>query len=448
MADRSDAIGPLLVRLRQARGWSQLRIAEMLCGAAGTSTVTRHEVSRWEREQRIPGAYWRGWLAVVLDVPPDVLETAVVRGSAATTHCSSSTGGERCAPTAGDLLATLDADRNDLRELAHAWLADPPDAAERAGRPVRSSPGPGAADPTLLADLRRADDLVGGADLAARVDRELRSAATAVQPGRHHRHRLRLVADFAQLAGWVHADAGDPGAARRAHRVGLRAAAAAGDRPLAAHVLGSLSHQQLAAGDPPGALLLARTAYTGARRSAPAPARALLLHRVALAAARAGERRAAHAALHAAEKAAEKAAERARPDQEPPWLYWLDPAELRAMTGRCLVVLGRPVRAAALLAAPRVGTGPRTAALYAGWLARAYLDLGEVELACEVAAGAWPDVIRSGSVRVAATLRRLDPVLRPHRDLPVVRGYTRFATVAAGYLPRPRAAPRPSAAAR
>src|SRR5439155_7768751 len=59
-----------------ARGWSQLRIAELLCGASGTPTVTRHEVSRWEREDRIPSRFWLGWLAFVLAVPGDTLTVA------------------------------------------------------------------------------------------------------------------------------------------------------------------------------------------------------------------------------------------------------------------------------------------------------------------------------------------------------------------------------------
>ncbi|HYN93061.1 MAG TPA: helix-turn-helix transcriptional regulator, partial [Pilimelia sp.] len=50
-----ESIGALLVHLRLARGWSQLRLAEHLCAAAGVATVSRHEVSRWEREERVPG---------------------------------------------------------------------------------------------------------------------------------------------------------------------------------------------------------------------------------------------------------------------------------------------------------------------------------------------------------------------------------------------------------
>lgn len=441
----AESIGALLTRLRLARGYSQLRLAERLCAVAAMSTVSRHEVSRWEREERVPGSFWLGWLAVVLDTPLDTLEAAV-----AVTRRTSPTAGRRPPehrrlwrmPTADELLLALDrADGSDLRDLAHTWLAGPPD-------PLPADPGagpgpqvwrtPAALDrlDARLGELRRMDDLMGGVDLARHVDRELRAAVSALRAagGAGPRRRaIRLVAELAQLAGWVRADAGDPAGARRTYRVALHAAAAAGDKPLAAHVLGALSHQCLAAGDPHEALLLARSGHAGASDDASAYTRALLLHRVALAAAHAGERRAAHSAL----AAAERVADRSEPDREPAWLYWLDPAELSAMTGRCLVVLGRPLRAARLLARPRSGTGPRTAALYAAWLGRSYLELGEVELACRVAMRALGDAVRAGSTRAVTGLRHLHAQLLRHRDVPAVRGYERLAASAAGYLPAP-----------
>ena len=72
----AESLGALLARIRTAQGKSQLRVAELLCAAAGTPTVTRHEVSRWEREQRVPSGHWLRWLAVVLDAPLPVLEEA------------------------------------------------------------------------------------------------------------------------------------------------------------------------------------------------------------------------------------------------------------------------------------------------------------------------------------------------------------------------------------
>jgi len=74
--DPVESIGALLARVRTGSGRSQLRLAELLCAASGTPTVSRHEVSRWEREQRLPSMYWLRWLAAVLEVPLEELERA------------------------------------------------------------------------------------------------------------------------------------------------------------------------------------------------------------------------------------------------------------------------------------------------------------------------------------------------------------------------------------
>ncbi|MCZ7418149.1 MULTISPECIES: helix-turn-helix transcriptional regulator [unclassified Micromonospora] len=63
------ALGPLVARLRLDRGWSQSRLAAELCAAAGVCTLSRHEISRWERGVRVPGRFWRGWLVRILGVP-------------------------------------------------------------------------------------------------------------------------------------------------------------------------------------------------------------------------------------------------------------------------------------------------------------------------------------------------------------------------------------------
>jgi transcriptional regulator with XRE-family HTH domain len=72
-----ETIGAMIARVRAEHGATQLRLAEWLCAAAGVATVTRHEISRWEREERLPSRFWLGWLALVLDLPVDQLELAV-----------------------------------------------------------------------------------------------------------------------------------------------------------------------------------------------------------------------------------------------------------------------------------------------------------------------------------------------------------------------------------
>ncbi len=74
--DRPETIGTLIARVRGEHGISQLRLAERLCTSARQNTVTRHEISRWEREERIPSPFWQGWLAVALQLPREDLERA------------------------------------------------------------------------------------------------------------------------------------------------------------------------------------------------------------------------------------------------------------------------------------------------------------------------------------------------------------------------------------
>ncbi len=74
-----DYVGPLLIRARRQRGQSQRRLADALCAAAGLHTVSRHEISRWERGERIPSPFWLGWLSEVLGLPMEQLESATGR---------------------------------------------------------------------------------------------------------------------------------------------------------------------------------------------------------------------------------------------------------------------------------------------------------------------------------------------------------------------------------
>ncbi|MFI7214985.1 helix-turn-helix domain-containing protein [Micromonospora maritima] len=442
-------LGPLLAELRSARGWSQQRVAAELCAASGVPTLTRHEVSRWERQVRLPGDFWSAWLATVLGVPGELIDEAVAR--------SRRLG---VAPAAVDPAGSRA--RVALLTLAHRWAADPTggtlagpladtllpaDPVAGGFRPAPEGPdGPsGGARPRAVPDappdggglaaLRRWDDLLGGGDLAGhgahRLHRAVRGYRLAGPAGR--RRLLPVLAESAQLAGWLAADAGDPAGGLVAYRLALRAALAAGDRPLAAHVLGSASHLLAGAGDPAGALTLARIGYAAGRATASPGLRALLLHRVALAAALAGRHRAAARALAGAARSGAP-----EPGREPPWLYWLDEVELAALTGRTLVAAGRPAPAVALLAPVVAVPGrPRRAAVYGGWLARAHLRLGEVPEACEVASAALLDAVRSGSHRAVGQLTEFRRALAARPSEPAARRYAELLGAARAYLPGP-----------
>ncbi|MBF9134575.1 helix-turn-helix domain-containing protein, partial [Plantactinospora sp. S1510] len=186
----TPSLGTLLTELRLARGWSQLRVAEQLCAASGVPTVSRHEVSRWERQQRVPGEFWLGWLAAVLDVSIADLTTAAAT-TRATIGLAEARSGSDTGPGETSGMTRI---RQELLASAHAWLTDPNDplmeppvpparrlmeppvpparrltTSPPAATPASgTTPGPGPElplDATGLARLRRLDDLVGGRDL-------------------------------------------------------------------------------------------------------------------------------------------------------------------------------------------------------------------------------------------------------------------------------------------
>jgi transcriptional regulator with XRE-family HTH domain len=64
-----STFGHRLAQLRRRRGLSQRQLADQLCLVAGVATVSRNEISRWERGVRLPAQAWLGWLAVVLGAP-------------------------------------------------------------------------------------------------------------------------------------------------------------------------------------------------------------------------------------------------------------------------------------------------------------------------------------------------------------------------------------------
>jgi transcriptional regulator with XRE-family HTH domain len=417
-----DPLGARLTQIRIRQGRSQLQIAELLCAASGLPTVTRHEVSRWEREQRVPSPYWLRWLAVVLDVPLDELERAAAITRAGRAGRPEPRLGRQAAPA------------------APAWrrgftvpVAPAAPAASEAPMASAAPAAPAGSDAAATpfrrwstAELRRLDDLVGGADLSDLVNGALRIEARAVRAAPTPA-RLAGLAELAQLAGWVNGDAGDARAARAAHRLGLRAARQAGDPALVGHLLSTAAQVST---DPVRALALARAGATEAARAGSATARALSLQRVAHAAALTGDARRCERAI----TAAERMYGRRRPDLDPSWVYWLTDDEFAAMTGRCYAILRRPRLAVPLLSHALAGIRhPRSAALYRGWLAEAHLDAGAPDAAAPLAARALLDAVRAGSVRAAERARALHArlVAAPRS---AVDGYLRVAAGALGYL--------------
>ncbi|MFI1577082.1 transcriptional regulator [Embleya sp. NPDC020630] len=438
-----EPVGALIARVRRQQGKTQQRLADLLCEASGDATVTRHEVSRWERGTRLP-TRWLPWISTVLGISRDELEAAAapLRGrrsqiapkapGSATPWCTE----EWTRADAEAVAHALTADHAEglAARVAHEWLlADAPQVYEmRSGRRV----GTALADTIRLRSdrLRRMDDIVGGTELYPAIAAELADTVRVLREGAYTdetgRALLTVGAELAQLAGWVASDLGMHAQAERDYLAGVRLAHGAGDRPLAANLLSTLSYQMANTGREAEAVLVARSAEAGGRGKATADVRALLLERVAWAHARADQPRECDRALGVADDAFE----RGRPgDEEPEWVYWLNRDEMDVMAGRCYTELRRPLRAEPLLrgAVDRYDTRhTREVALYLSWLAEAYLQAREVDEAAGIAMRVLDIAAGSDSARSRARLSLLADRLTRHESVPAVREFRdRFAEV-------------------
>ncbi len=232
-----------------------------------------------------------------------------------------------------------------VMSAAGTWLSGPVEPlttrpAGSAGPGVEVSPGLMDTLESRVSQLRRVDDLQGGVVVLRLADHDLTwtldllgSAAMAPATAR----RLHtVVAELAQLAGWLACDLGMVGQAQRYWVRGLRAAGAAGDTRLGAYIVSCLSYQALWYGQGQEALALASIARDGVGEPRSGAVQALLWTRTARARALVRDRAGCELAL---ERAAESL-EATVPAEDPPWIYWVTPAVLVADAGRAMLDLG------------------------------------------------------------------------------------------------------------
>ncbi len=236
-----------------------------------------------------------------------------------------------------------------LTAPAHQWLIHEPEplVSGLAGHRVSSELVNRL--PAMIAELRAMDDVAGGGDVLSLAHHHfgwvaglLNQASYSDATGRKLHSAL---AELGQLVGWVCYDAGQHGLAQRYYIAGLRAAHSADDRPLGAHILGSMAYQTAHQGRPTEAVTLIETAVTGTRGQQTPRLLAALDIRQAYAFATLNDASACTAAISQARTHVEQP----ETDDDPPYLYWVRPAEITAGAGDCLLQLGQADRAAALL---------------------------------------------------------------------------------------------------
>ncbi|QEU97265.1 transcriptional regulator [Streptomyces kanamyceticus] len=390
-----------LTRLRRRTSRSQRQLAADLCALSGVQSVTRNEISRWERGERLPGV-WLPFLASALKTPLADLEQAA-------------------AYARGDALAPLPGPAATLAELL------PPDdplapLTARSGRRIGMTTVDSLAG--RVHGLRLADDVLSGGDLAGPAVRELRAAVKIHRESSYDddtgRALLVQIGELAQICGWILSDAGRHADAEHAYGIGISAARQAGDTTLVGNVAGSLAYQHANNGREREGVDLARAALEEAGPDAPPKTRALFLDRVAWTLTKVDEAQPAMRALEEAHAALSDANDRAAPT----WSYWVSREELEIMDARVFTELKRPLRAVPLLTdvlGRYEATHARELALYRSWLSIAYADANEPEAAAEEARAV---IELSGDLASDRTAERTRVILRrlqAYEDVPEAR---------------------------
>ncbi len=203
--------------------------------------------------------------------------------------------------------------------------------------------------PAMIATLRAMDDAGGGGTVLSLVQQAFGWVAGLLDQASYDERtgrRLHIaLAELGQLAGWVAHDGGRPGLGQRYHIAALHAAHSADDCRLGAHVLGCMADQAARHGRPADAVTLIETAVVGIRGWETPRLLAELYIRKAYALATMKD----DSACAAAVAKARTQVEQFEPDSDPRWLYWVTPAAITAGAGDCLLQLGQPGQATALL---------------------------------------------------------------------------------------------------
>jgi transcriptional regulator with XRE-family HTH domain len=327
--------------------------------------------------------------------------------------------------------ATLSVPAPTVARLIHEWLVvEPPhDLHLQTGRRIGEQLV--ASVEQRVVQLRHLDDFVGGRDLHTLVESQLAATGRLLREGSYTdplgRRLFVAIGELCQLAGWVAADAGQPDRAAHYFALGVKAAHAAGDQPLAANLISTLAYQVSNTGNPLDGVLLAQTAASGAQHAATSTAQALFHERVAWAHAKAGNRRSAEQAL----VKVEQAYDRRQPDDDPEWTYWLNEDEITIMAARCYVELGQSARATPLLTDVLNRYDEqrtREAALYTSWLAEAHIYTGDIDQAAELASKTAILTAHTSSTRSDQRLTLLRTKLTPHKGTAAVDDFLALST--------------------
>jgi DNA-binding XRE family transcriptional regulator len=348
---------------RRVVGYTQEQLAAVL-------GVERTTVVRWEAGDTTPQPWCRPKLAQALTVSVEELDTMLansetVKDAADGLPDDADHDPVLAAPwnhrgTVESAVVLNEGDRVRRREYvfltgvaltapAHQWLVHEPGplVSGLSGRRILGTLVDRLV--AMIPELRAMDDVAGGGSVLSLAQHEFCWVAGLLDQASYDeptgRKLFAALAELGQLASWGAYDSRQPGLAQRYNIAALRAAHSADDRPLGAHILGSMSKQAGHQGRPAEAVTLAATALAGAGGLKSARLQAELYVRQAYALAGVHDVSGCTTAISKAFDLVDRLGD----DEDHPWLYWIMPAWIMVEAGDSLLLLGHADQAAAML---------------------------------------------------------------------------------------------------
>jgi len=438
---------PELIRARRQRGLSQVAAAE-------TVGVGQTTWARWERGEQGVRASHRAKIATAFGVDAleverwidgwsygetsswpitdygDISAAATVRSAAMLWRYEMDASRRR-------LLASLPFVPSVLGEWLMSWNYG------LTPRTVAQQEGKCAVDLTDVAGIDEAckafgqiDQQFGAGLVRPVVVRYLHETVTPLLRGRYDdqvgSELMRAAAGMAWLAGWTAFDLSRHGQAQQHFGQALRLAKTGGDPLTGAWALATLTRQAIHLDQGAVAVWLARAATDTARRAQASPrVMALMLTREAWATAlrtRPAETRDGHDAKQVERLLveAENAHAQGATDRDPVWTSRYEETELNAEAGNCWRLLGDHTRAVDYAEAAVTAFSerlPRSAQLNRVHAAEAYLGMGELEQAIDVARATIPAAKALTSTRSVELIQRFADQLGPYKGSIMVREF-------------------------
>ncbi|AEM88721.1 helix-turn-helix domain-containing protein [Streptomyces violaceusniger] len=432
-------VGHPLVYARRMLGWSQEGLAARIRAAGirrGTPVATTKKTVYWWERGRKPDELTQALIADVFEISDELREQLPWPYWLPSPQVPELYRPWTAAGTVDALGDVLRSGRMDRREftilsgvtlttLLHGFLtAEPAIAHAAAGGGRRISPAMVDHIADQITDLQRADDTHGGGDLVFEAEGLLSLTHHLLQTGSFPAERVKRrlyaqAADLGRMCGWMHFDIGRHAAGQRHFVAALKSASSSEDALLAANVLAFMSIQAYSTGHPDDADAMVRTAQTAVRGRSTPVVDAMLSARQARALAKAGETRDCYQALNRAVAHLERGPR----DDDPPWAYWVNQAEIDMLTGSCMLDLGDAAAAQRKFTEADASYGPeyvRTHVLYLTRMATAQLQQRQVDAACASTGQALTLAAGVHSGRSSDHVRDAVKQLIPYRGEPAV----------------------------